>query len=215
MINYKEKLEKIVNELLQHKDIQVTDYYIGKGWDPKKIEEILLLNNIKITKALVEFYSQVNGAVIIWELKENADIKLRHTDTLNNIKGFINIFRLDEIFTGGEILQSPAWSEAMSDQDALEDLKNFKPFDQNDDDSYIGFLVNDNFIEDKLFYIQREKEVIDTKSDISVYLDALQSSRGFLWWQSSFALRPSGFNYDDMYYYISQLFPDEKFDVFK
>lgn len=217
MSNYRDVLLGIVQELESHKAILVKDWYIGEGLDEDNIQQIEAQYGTKLDDSLKRFYGQVNGAIIEWELRPQQNdvaIQYRREGHPDPIYGLINLLRLGEVLPEWDELQNSVWDDRMSDDEAKEDLKAFRPFDDNVEEAFIGFLVEKGVLEDELYFLLQGQDICSVDSNVEGYLKALAQSRGFYWWQESYTLRPAGFGNDDMFFYISQLFPDETFSTF-
>lgn len=215
MTDYRYPLVQLIDELQAHEAIVVRDCYLGDGLSQQVVDGASGEYSLRLAEPIRMFYRQVNGVVIEWQLAPDASGAVEYLHEYEDpIYGTVNIMTLQELLPRWTHLQDSVWDELM-DGVGRERLKRFRPFDQNVEEAFVGFLAEEGIAKDALYYLrQEEQDFIEMNSTIEQYLHALRQSRGFYWWQDAFALRPARFGAREMFAYVPQLFPGEQFSAF-
>lgn len=215
MTDYRYLLLQIVDELVAHDAVVVEDSYLGDGLRQQAIDEAEEEFGLRLAESIKAFYRQVNGVIIEWQLDPETSHAVEYLHEYEDpIYGSVNIMTLREMLPSWVHLQDSVWDEMM-DAAGRKRLSRFRPFDQNVEEAFVGLLIEDDGVSDTLYYLrQEEQDLIEMKSTIEQYLEALRQSRGFYWWQDAFALRPAHFGAREMFAYVPQLFPGEQFSAF-
>ena len=213
-MQFREHLTYMIAGLQSSKVVIVDDFYLGTGLEPDAIGRMSSERGIRLAASVLDFYSQVNGAVIQWRCNPDAvdSITLRKDDDVDRINGLVYLYTLDEMLEDWTNLHNTPFDEGMEDKSRL---ASFHPFDKNVEEAFAGFVVHEGVIENRMYYLRQYEELIPFEASLETYITALLQSRGFLWWQDSFASRPAGASIDDLYYYVPQLFSGETLPVFQ
>jgi hypothetical protein len=211
-------IDDMMADVKNNRALILEDAYVGKGLTDGEIDAIEAQHGVRLMRGVRSYYRQLNGVIVKWRLdsaKRIKSIKRLHADYDEPICGIVNMCTLEEIMVASSELFGSVWDEQM-DAFAKAELACFRPFDRNVEEALVGLLCRNGQIRDSLYFLTKgAKYLVDMRADLARYLRALCQSRGFLWWQESFALRPGGIGRIELCHYISQLFPAENFSEFE
>ena len=216
MTSYRKLLSDLVSDLEANKAVKVTEAYLAEGLSSAAIADLEKSFGVRLARNLKRFYRQVNGVTIRWELQPKQieiQVRYRYTDKPHLLFGVSALSSLEEMLGETKRLQEVMLGQ-FEDPDIREDVEAFRWFDKNVDEALAGFLCEDGRIDDRVYFMLQGDGVYGMNARLEEYLAALRQSRAFIWWQKSYAFRPAGFGNADMYYYIPQLFPGERFSAF-
>ena len=212
------KVQALIDNLSSNEMIVVEEAYIGSGLSLEEINKLEAQYGIELDDEVKSFYREINGVIVEWALDNNFSdvINYIHTDYEDPIYGSVNILMLEEMLEEWIEFQGSYWDSVLSEE-SKQELLAFKPFDDNIEEAFIGFKTEKRKISNNLYFQKQEDGymyLIDAKSTIEQYIDALCQSRGFYWWQDLFTSRPIDLEATELKHYISQLFPNEEFLTF-
>lgn len=200
-----------------HPALSVEEAYIGPGLSMDAIRSVEAAHGLTLESGVKAYYREVNGVIVRWSLdpsRSSTAIEHLHCDYEEPVFGAVNMMALEEVAPPWTELRDSAWDAGMG-LTAKQELAEFRPFDDNVEEAFVGFVCKEGRIRDQLHYLRQGEEYLyDTQSDIAAYIEALAQSRGFYWWQEAYSLRPAGFNQSEMFHYVKQLFPAEEFSSF-
>ena len=221
MNNYIEKFKELVQVLKLHPSIVLDDEPIYHTLEREDIIDFLKFYDVReIPENLLSFYRQLDGFKLRWHYAPQGveDIQKRENDNdFATVRGEITIPFMGSMLAYDEFLDD--WGLSMLPEEAA-DLVNFRCIDDNGNNDWIqvGFIIEDKIIKDELYYLQSGDEgFCALECTFDQYIEALIQAKGFVGWQKTFASRTSEFlrNRSDLFFYMHQLFPNEKLESFK
>ncbi|WP_372364437.1 hypothetical protein [Candidatus Uabimicrobium sp. HlEnr_7] len=169
LINYRERFQSMVDELIEHPQIEVIRYKIDKASKaaPYRIkfanEYLQKLLLPPLTKDLVAFYSECSRIRLEWRLKSAPPNRNNH--------GNIDIEPINRVFD--------SWRNCMPNE-----FKALHPFDFFIEEACVALNLNGD--ENPMLHFHRLGHGGGSMGiDISGYLELLLKSRGFWYWQTS------------------------------
>jgi hypothetical protein len=213
-VDYRRLLDGLIRELASNDAIAMEEPYLGRGLTTAKAKKIAADHGLALDDSLLEFFTQINGAVIEWRLtpKGARRVTLRRPADARSIRGQAYFYRLDELAPEPTSLLGTPFQEGLSKPARLRD---FRPFDKNVEEAVVGFMVARGSLHDRMVYVRQYEDVVALNANLHEYVEALVQARAFLWWQDAFAARPGGREVADLYHYVPQLFPGATLDRFR
>lgn len=178
-LSLKNKLEKIIEELYASPFVNVIKSKIGNPVDPIMYKWAIDTYSLNLSKSLADLYHHINGCNIEWEcdLKLNNIKKFYKDDDI--IKGRIRLYPLETLVSSE--LQLSDLEEF--DIQEIEDIKNFKVFDYNDDSMKVGFLIEQSILNEEMYYFMHNADGFSKYPEtLSEYLETMVLYRGFQGW---------------------------------
>lgn len=208
MKNFKEKILKIADKVVESKIIDDYHYSFGKGLSDFELTDLEKNFNIKIDNKIKELYSQVNGVKIDWVVKGNS-LNGINSSPKEDITGSINVLDLENLLSGYN--KSHPWKNILwfdfTDDKLRKDLIDIRPFDfyNRDNNECIVFKIEDNILSSKMKYYSLNHGFMNFNFTLEKYVDYLQLACGFLFWQRALIFK--GKYLKELKHYLPQIFP--------
>ena len=213
-IDYRRILGGLIMELSSNERIVVEDAELGEGLPAKRVTEISQQNDVVLPASIVDFFTQVNGAIVSWRLAPGAaaGLNLRRDADRDSIQGRASFHTLGKLLTEWTSLPGTPYEEGLSERARLQA---FRPFDKNVEEAFAGFMVAKGRVVDNMVYLRQYHDIVSLEANLSRYVRALVECKAFLWWQDAYAARPGGRTKADLYHYVPQLFPGSTLPSFR
>ena len=166
--------------------------------------------NIVLFQKLLDLYYSVGYYHIEWEcnLKDHVEIAKFHPDD-TVVSGQIVIRTLDEMLEFDKKMEADWWVKNLDSEEKIS-LYDFRYFDFNDDDTRVGYILQQNAIIEKEFYFitQGAQGFYPANLNFEAYLKTMTMYKGYQGWQKNHFFQNTT-NYKRMIHYLSQLFNDK------
>lgn len=157
MENYLERFKAMVDELRSHPDVVVTHFNVRRAAHPLALRKAASFADVKLSQAIVDFYSQCDGLQLRWFHKGDEDYDqdeiYEFSDAPFDIQfppddggeptGCVNILPISMVFSDSFAWEGIIWRHTTSNKDKLnfggkdyprlDFLQSVQPFDQFND----------------------------------------------------------------------------------
>lgn len=206
----------MLSELNEVPGIEIMVQEIGAATATDEFKDIEDAFDLKLTKEIHEFYSQIGFVRIEWKFSK----PLMWKGNEYPVDGKINILPLHEVFWGkgdlgwGNVL----WFEHMEAK-VMQSMKSLRPFDFFDpeDNGCISFHLKKEVVASELVLYSTDNGFHPLKLNIGSYLQLLLQTKGIYRWQ--FLLVKARANENEIFKatmkgFLPLLFKNKDYDLF-
>lgn len=185
-----EKIKLLSQELEKSQQIQVEKNRIENGIDDFH-QSVLKGVNLSLDETLLEFYQSLNGCYIKWQHIEKEE-KETNEETNLSIAGEIRIASISDLLFPKLKITQQYQDQFLEDE--VEDLQNFRVFDNSDDYMRVGFLIEDGIIKSDLYYVLEDAEGFsELPFSFKEYLELMIQYKGMYYWQYAITMDDQDF----------------------